>query len=172
MGIYQGKQENELINCSKHESTVIDLPCKIGKGTVIWHWTHIRENCKIGQNCSIGQCCYVANDVTIGDNVKIQNGVSIPEGVIIEDNVFIGTNVCFSNIRYPRAYNKNRKYEVTLIKEGATIGANSTLFSGITVGRDSMVGVGSTVTRSVPAKKFVVGNPAVFVEPRGLTYLE
>lgn len=143
-----------------HHTAIVDQPCQIGEGTKIWHFTHIRENVKIGKNCTIGQGCYIANGVTIGDGVKIQNGVSIWEGVILEDFVFIGPNAVFTNVRKPRSYKPTREYLTTHVKRGASIGANATILCGTTIGRNAMVGAGSVVLRSIPDGALVVGNPA------------
>ena len=151
----------EIRNLSKiHKTAVVDEPCQIGEGTVVWHFSHVRENAKIGKNCTIGQNCYIANGVTIGDNVKIQNNVSVYEGVIIEDDVFIGPSAVFTNVRKPRSNKPNHDYQVTLVKRGASIGANSTILCGTTIGRNAMVGCGAVVLRSVPDGALVVGNPA------------
>jgi UDP-2-acetamido-3-amino-2,3-dideoxy-glucuronate N-acetyltransferase len=161
------KKQDELVNCTKHETAIIDLPCRIGEGTLVWHWTHIRENCKIGNNCSFGQNCYVANGVTIGDNVRVQNNVSIYEGVVIEDDVFIGPSVVFTNIRKPWSTKPNKDFEVTLIKRGASIGANATILCGVTVGEGALIGMGSVVNKNVPPRTLVVGNPARVIKQLG-----
>lgn len=143
-----------------HPTSVVDQPCQIGEGTKIWHFSHIRENAKIGRNCTIGQNCYIANGVVIGDNVKIQNNVSIYEGVIIEDDVFIGPSAVFTNVRKPRSWKPTRDYLTTVIKRGASIGANATILCGTIIGRNAMVGCGSVVLKNVPDGALVVGSPA------------
>lgn len=134
---------------------------KIGSGTKIWHFAHIREGAEIGKNCVIGKSVYIDTGVKIGDGVKIQNFVSVYKGVIIEDDVFIGPSVTFTNDLYPRAYIWNdSRLITTLIKKGASIGANSTIICGITVGEYALIGAGSVVSRDVPAFGLVYGNPA------------
>tara|TARA_R100001530_G_scaffold13251_3_gene12271 strand:+ start:7221 stop:7727 length:507 start_codon:yes stop_codon:yes gene_type:complete len=156
------KQKDELVNCTKHETAIIDLPCRIGKGTVVWHWVHIRENTKIGENCSFGQNCYVDEGVVIGDNVRVQNNVSIYKGVILEDGVFVGPSVVFTNVRKPWSTRpvESVDYETTLIKRGASIGANATILCGVTIGEGAMVGCGAVVNKNVPPYTLVVGNPS------------
>lgn len=148
-----------LVEVTAHVSSFVDRPSRIGEGTIIWHFCHIRENVKIGRNCSFGQGCYIANGVTIGDNVRVQNNVSIYEGAVIEDDVFIGPSVVFTNIRKPRAAKPNKEYEVTLIKRGASIGANATILCGTTVGEGALVGCGSVINKNVPPFSLTVGNP-------------
>ncbi len=144
-----------------HESSYIDEPCKIGDGTKIWHFSHIMQNCEIGDNCNIGQNVVISPDVKIGSNVKIQNNVSIYTGVICEDNVFLGPSCVFTNVINPRSYiNRKNEYKQTLVKEGATIGANATIVCGHTIGRYSFVGAGAVVTKNIPDYARVFGNPA------------
>jgi len=142
-----------------HESVFIDGNPKIGENTKIWHNSHIRENAKIGDNCNIGQNCYIESE--IGNNVKIQNNVSVWTGVTIQDDVFIGPNVVFTNDLYPRAFIWNKaRVETTLIKKGASIGANATIICGNrTIGEYAMIAAGTVVTKDVPDYALVVGNP-------------
>ena len=145
-----------------HESSYIDENVRIGKGTKIWHFCHIQEGAKIGENCSFGQNVNVSNNVIIGNECKVQNNVSIYEGVELEDGVFCGPSCVFTNDLSPRArYPKGKAgYKRTLIKEGASIGANATIVCGVTIGEWAMVAAGSVVTKDVPANALVMGNPA------------
>lgn len=146
-----------------HESSYIDEDVQIGKGTKIWHFCHIQKGAKIGKNCNIGQNVYIGSNVTIGDNVKIQNNVSVYEGVTIEDDVFLGPSCVFTNDLTPRAKfpKGHENYVKTLIKKGASIGANATIVCGNTIGENAMVGAGAVVTHDVDNNAIVVGNPAV-----------
>lgn len=145
-----------------HPSSVIDEPVSIGKGTKIWHFCHIMSGTQIGENCKIGQNIYIDKDVKIGNNVKIQNNVSVYKGVTLQDNVFCGPSVVFTNVMNPRsAYpRKIEEYDLTLVKEGASIGANSTIVCGCSVGRYAFIGAGSVVTRDVPDYALFYGIPA------------
>ena len=144
-----------------HESSIVDKNVKIGKGSKIWHWCHISKNSKIGKDCVIGQNVFIGENVAIGDNVKIQNNVSLYDGVIIEDDVFLGPSCVFTNVLNPRAFiNKKKKFEKTLVKRGSTIGANSTIICGLTIGSYSFIGAGSVVTKNVSNYRLVYGNPA------------
>ena len=150
------------MNYFKHKTSIIDKDCKIGKGSKIWHWSHISKNSSIGKNCNLGQNVFIGENVKIGNNVKIQNNVSIYQGVEIEDNVFCGPSVVFTNVKYPianRPINK-KKYEKTLIKEGSTLGANSTIICGVSIGKNSVIGAGAVVTKNVKNSTVVAGNPA------------
>ncbi|HAY22787.1 MAG TPA: N-acetyltransferase [Desulfobacterales bacterium] len=143
-----------------HESAYIDEPCEIGAGTKIWHFSHILPGAKIGKNCIFGQNCQVANDVVIGSNVKVQNNVSIYTGTIIEDDVFLGPSCVLTNVTNPRAQiNRHSLYEKTLIRRGATIGANATIVCGVTLGRYCFIAAGAVVTRDVPDYALIMGNP-------------
>jgi len=150
----------------KHESAYVDDPVEIGEGTKIWHFSHIQKGSKIGRNCVFGQNVNVGNNVTIGNFCKIQNNVSIYEGVTLEDYVFCGPSMVFTNIldpkcKYPQA--GSQFYVTTLIKEGASIGANATVVCGHTVGKHCLVGAGSVVTKDIPDYALVIGNPGRIV---------
>jgi len=143
-----------------HTSAYVE-DAKIGKGTKIWHFVHIREGAEIGKNCNIGKGVYIDSDVKIGDNCKIQNFATIYKGVTIGDNVFIGPHVCFTNDIYPRAFIWNEEKLVkTNVREGASIGANATIIAGVTIGEYAMIGAGSVVTKDVSDFCLVLGNPA------------
>ncbi len=143
-----------------HETAIIDPGAKIGVGTHVWHWVHVGSGAEIGNHCSLGQNVYVGKAV-IGNNVKIQNNVSVYDAVIIEDDVFCGPSMVFTNVINPRSHVvRKHEYKATLIKKGATIGANAVVICGNTIGRYSMIGAGSVVTKDVPNYALVVGNPA------------
>lgn len=143
-----------------HESAVIDEPCKIGKGTKIWHFSHVMRGSIIGENCVLGQNVAIGPDVIIGDGCKIQNNVSVYQGVILEARVFCGPSMVFTNVTTPRAF-VDRKDEFTevLVREGATIGANATIVGSLTIGRYALIGAGTVVTKDVPDYSLVVGVP-------------
>jgi UDP-2-acetamido-3-amino-2,3-dideoxy-glucuronate N-acetyltransferase len=144
-----------------HETAVIDQGVEIGKGTKIWHFSHIMTGCSIGQNCNLGQNVVVSPDVTLGNNVKVQNNVSIYTGVICEDDVFLGPSMVFTNVTNPRsAVVRRDKYVRTLVEKGATIGANATIVCGNLIGKFSFIGAGAVVTREVKPYALVVGNPS------------
>lgn len=144
-----------------HETAVIDAGCTIGKGTKIWHFSHIMPNCKLGENCNIGQNVVVSPDVTLGKNVKVQNNVSIYTGVICEDDVFLGPSMVFTNVMNPRsAVNRKNEYLKTIVKRGASIGANATIVCGHDIGEFAFIGAGAVVTKTVPPYALMVGNPA------------
>jgi len=144
-----------------HPTAVIDEGSEIGKGTKIWHFSHVMSGCKIGEHCNIGQNVVVSPQVILGNNVKVQNNVSIYTGVICEDDVFLGPSMVFTNVVNPRsAVNRKNQYLKTLVQHGATIGANSTILCGITIGRFAFIGAGAVVTKSVPDYALVIGNPA------------
>ena len=144
-----------------HPTAVIDEGCEIGKGTKVWHFSHIMPNCKIDQNCNIGQNVVVSPEVILGKNVKVQNNVSIYTGVICEDDVFLGPSMVFTNVINPRsAVNRKSQYLKTIVKKGASIGANATIICGIEIGKYAFIGAGAVVTKSVPAYALVIGNPA------------
>lgn len=143
-----------------HETAIISEMAEIGEETKIWVNCQIREGVKIGKKCIIGKDTYIDENVTIGDEVKIQNGVSVYHGVTIKNKVFIGPNVAFSNDMYPRAFSEDWQVFDTIVEEGASIGANSTIICGNKIGRYAMIGAGSVVTRDVPPHALVMGNPA------------
>ena len=144
-----------------HETAVIDPGCQIGEGTKIWHFSHIMSHCIIGQQCSIGQNVVISPEVTIGNRVKIQNNVSVYTGVICEDEVFLGPSAVFTNVINPRsAIIRKNEYKPTLVKKGATIGANATIVCGISIGKYAFVGAGAVVTKNIPDYALVIGNPA------------
>lgn len=146
---------------SAHPSAVIDEGCIIGKGTKVWHFSHIMSNCTIGENCNIGQNVVISPAVIIGNNVKIQNNVSIYTGVTCEDDVFLGPSMVFTNVNNPRsAINRRDQYSKTVVKKGASIGANATIVCGHDIGRFAFIGAGAVVTKNVPDYALVVGNPA------------
>ena len=149
------------MNFFSHETTVIDEGCQIGEGTKIWHFSHIMPNCKIGSNCNIGQYVVVSPDVILGNNVKVQNNVSIYTGVICEDDVFLGPSMVFTNVINPRsAINRRGEYSKTIVKKGASIGANATIVCGNNIGEYAFIGAGAVVTKEVPPYALLVGNPA------------
>ena len=144
-----------------HETAVVDEGAVIGDGTNVWHFTHISSGAVIGHDCRFGQNVFVGRDVKIGNNVKIQNNVSVYEGVTLEDDVFCGPSMVFTNVSAPRsAFPKGGVYEKTLVRRGATLGANSTIVSGVTLGEHAFIGAGSVVTKDVPDFALVYGNPA------------
>ena len=144
-----------------HESAIIDEGCTIGKDSKIWHFSHIMPNCTIGEQCNIGQNVVVSPDVTLGRNVKVQNNVSIYTGVICEDDVFLGPSMVFTNILNPRsAIIRKSEYKQTLVKKGASIGANATIVCEITIGEYALIGAGAVVTKDVKPFALLIGNPA------------
>lgn len=144
-----------------HETAVIDKDCKIAKGVKIWHFSHIMSNCEIGENCNIGQNVVVSPEVILGKNVKIQNNVSIYTGVICEDDVFLGPSMVFTNVTNPRSgVNRRGQYTKTIVKKGATIGANATIVCGFNIGEYAFIGAGAVITKEVKPYALVVGNPA------------
>ena len=144
-----------------HESSYVDEPCEIGQGTKIWHFSHVMAGSKIGRGCNIGQNVVISPQVVIGDNVKIQNNVSVYTGVELEDDVFCGPSMVFTNVTNPRSHvSRKDEFRKTLVKCGASIGANATVVCGHTIGRYAFIGAGAVVTRDVPDYAIVVGNPA------------
>jgi UDP-2-acetamido-3-amino-2,3-dideoxy-glucuronate N-acetyltransferase len=144
----------------KHESAFVDEPCVIGEGAKIWHFCHVMKNATIGRNCILGQNVSIAGEAVIGNNVKIQNNVSVYTGTVIEDDVFLGPSCVLTNVTNPRSQvNRHALYEKTLIKRGATVGANATIVCGITVGRYAFIAAGSVVSRDVPDYALIMGVP-------------
>jgi UDP-2-acetamido-3-amino-2,3-dideoxy-glucuronate N-acetyltransferase len=145
---------------SVHGSAIVDDGARIGKGTKIWHFSHVCGSAKIGEKCVIGQNVYIAPNVVIGNNVKIQNNVSVYEGVVLEDDVFCGPSMVFTNVINPRsAVCRRDEFKNTLVKKGATIGANATVVCGHTVGRCAFIGAGTVVTKDVPDYALIIGVP-------------
>ena len=144
-----------------HETAVIDSDCTIGKETNIWHFSHIMSNCVIGNNCNLGQNVVISPEVILGNNVKVQNNVSIYTGVVCEDDVFLGPSMVFTNIINPRsAIKRKNQYAKTLVKRGASIGANATIVCGNTIGEFAFIGAGAVVLKDIPPYALVVGNPS------------
>jgi UDP-2-acetamido-3-amino-2,3-dideoxy-glucuronate N-acetyltransferase len=144
-----------------HESSYVDSPCSIGAGSRIWHFSHVMAGSTIGRRCNIGQNVVISPGVTLGDNVKIQNNVSVYTGCILEDDVFCGPSMVFTNVVNPRSHvNRKDEYRQTLVRRGASLGANCTVVCGITIGRYAFIGAGAVVTRDVPDFALIYGNPA------------
>ncbi len=144
-----------------HPTAVVDQGCEIGEGVKIWHFSHIMTGSKIGDGCNIGQNVFIASNVVLGRNVKVQNNVSIYEGVICEDEVFIGPSAVFTNVINPRSpINRKKEYQKTLIRKGATVGANATIICGNEIGEYAFIGAAAVITKPVLAYALVVGNPA------------
>ena len=144
-----------------HSSAIVDPGAQIGEGTRVWHWVHICASARIGKNCSLGQNVFVANRVVIGDNVKIQNNVSVYDEVTLEDDVFCGPSMVFTNVYNPRSeISRKDAYRRTLVKRGATLGANCTIVCGVTIGEYAFVGAGAVVNRNVPDFALMLGVPA------------
>jgi UDP-2-acetamido-3-amino-2,3-dideoxy-glucuronate N-acetyltransferase len=154
-----------MIQYTAHPTAVIDANCEIGEGTKIWHFSHIMPGCKIGKGCNIGQNVVVSPQVVLGNNVKVQNNVSIYTGVICEDDVFLGPSMVFTNVINPRsAINRKDEYRKTIVRKGASIGANATVICGNEIGQYAMIGAGSVITKEVLPYALVYGNPAI---PKG-----
>ena len=150
-----------MIQYTAHPSAIIDENCEIGEGTKIWHFSHIMSGCKIGKRCNIGQNVVVSPQIVLGDNVKVQNNVSIYTGVICEDDVFLGPSMVFTNVINPRsAIIRKDEYLKTIVRKGATIGANATVVCGNEIGQYAMIGAGAVITKEVLAYALVYGNPA------------
>lgn len=149
------------MNYQVHPSAIIDEGAQIGQGSRIWHWAHVCGQAKIGENCSLGQNVFVGNKVSIGNNVKIQNNVSVYDNVTLEDDVFCGPSMVFTNVYNPRsAITRKDEYRNTLVKQGATLGANCTIVCGVTIGKYAFIGAGAVVNRDVPNYALMVGVPA------------
>jgi UDP-2-acetamido-3-amino-2,3-dideoxy-glucuronate N-acetyltransferase len=143
-----------------HETVCVDDPGAIGEGTKLWHFSHIAKGATVGPRCSIGQNVYIAPGAVVGAGVKIQNNVSVYDGVTLEDSVFCGPSVVFTNVINPRSHiSRKHEYRPTLVRQGATLGANATILCGLTIGRFAFVGAGTVVTRDVPDFALVTGNP-------------
>lgn len=150
-----------MTNYFVHESSYVDNGCQIGNGTKIWHFSHIMSGCTIGEDCNIGQNVVISPDVVLGRNCKIQNNVSVYTGVRCEDDVFLGPSMVFTNVINPRsAVSRKSEYKQTLIRRGASVGANATIVCGHELGEYCLIGAGSVVTKDVPAYALMVGNPA------------
>lgn len=161
MNVFISSASNMSESYFVHPSSIVDEGCEIGKGTKIWHFSHIMPNCRIGENCNLGQNVVVSPDVVLGNNVKVQNNVSIYTGVICEDDVFLGPSMVFTNVINPRsALNRKSEYKKTFVRKGASIGANATIICGIEIGTFAFIAAGAVVTKDVPAYALVVGNPA------------
>ncbi len=149
------------MNYYSHPSAVIDENCSIGDGTKIWHFSHIMTGCSIGKNCNLGQNVVVSPGVILGNNVKVQNNVSIYTGVVCEDDVFLGPSMVFTNVINPRsAITRKDQYKKTIVRKGASIGANATIVCGNEIGAFAMIGAGAVITKPVPAYALLAGNPA------------
>lgn len=149
------------MNYTKHETAIVDAGAQIGAGTRVWHWVHVCCGAVIGEKCSLGQNVFIGNKVIIGNNVKVQNNVSVYDNVTMEDDVFCGPSMVFTNVYNPRsAVTRKDEYRDTLVKRGATLGANCTIVCGVTVGEYSFVGAGSVINKDVPAFALMVGVPA------------
>ncbi len=150
-----------MANYFAHETAIVDEGCTIAEGVKIWHFSHIMPNCIIGEKCNIGQNVVISPDVVLGKNVKIQNNVSIYTGVVCEDDVFLGPSMVFTNVINPRsAVNRKSEYAKTIVKKGASIGANATIVCGHDIGAFAFIGAGAVVTKNVPDYALLVGNPA------------
>ncbi len=157
----QLRSDDNFPDVTLHESCYVDPPCSIGKGTKIWHFAHVLKNCDIGENCSIGQNVMIGPNVTVGNNCKIQNNVSLYDGVDLEDGVFCGPSCVFTNVNNPRAeVERKSEFRKTLLKRGATVGANATIVCGHTLGEFCFIAAGAVVTGDVPAYALMAGVPA------------
>ena len=149
------------MNYQVHETAIVDEGAQIGEDTSVWHWVHVCGGAKIGKGCSLGQNVFIGNKVIIGDNVKIQNNVSVYDNVTLEDDVFCGPSMVFTNVYNPRsAVSRKDEYRDTLIKRGATLGANCTIVCGVTVGENAFIGAGTVINKNVPDYALMVGVPA------------
>lgn len=156
---YFGSMENRPVFI--HPTAIVDEGAQIGKGTRIWHFCHLAPTCKVGERCNMGQNVYIDNNTVIGNGVKIQNNVSVYNGVIIEDDVFLGPSMVFTNVINPRSFIERKdEFKKTIIRKGASIGANATILCGIEIGAYAMIGAGAVVTKNVLAYSIITGNPA------------
>jgi len=147
-------------NYQAHSTAVVDEGAIIGKGTKIWHFSHIMSGAVIGENCTIGQNVFVAPQAILGNNIKVQNNVSVYTGVVCEDDVFLGPSCVFTNVINPRSFvSRKEEFRPTLVKKGATIGANATVICGVTIGEYALIGAGAVVTKDIPDYALIVGNP-------------
>lgn len=150
-----------MLQINIHSTAIIDEGAQIGAGTHIWHFCHVMPGAVVGKNCNIGQNVFIDNNVMIGNGVKIQNNVSVYNAVTLQDDVFVGPSVVFTNVINPRSFiERKNEFKPTLVKKGASIGANATIVCGITIGEYAMIGAGAVVTKDVEAYALVVGNPA------------
>lgn len=144
-----------------HPTAIVDAGAQVGEGSRVWHWSHVSAGARVGAGCSFGQNVFVANDVVIGDNVKVQNNVSIYDAVTLEDDVFCGPSMVFTNVNNPRSHvSRKHEYRRTVVKKGATIGANATVVCGHVIGEYAFIGAGAVVTKDVPPYALMVGTPA------------
>ncbi len=156
---YFGSMENKSVFI--HPTAVVDEGAQIGTGTKVWHFSHLMPTCKVGKRCNIGQNVYIDNHTIIGHGVKIQNNVSVYNGVVIEDDVFLGPSMVFTNVINPRSFIERKdEFKKTIVRKGATIGANATILCGIEIGAYAMIGAGAMVTKNVLAYSIMTGNPA------------
>jgi len=151
---------SDVKNVFVHPTAVIEEDVEVGEGTRIWHFAHVRRGARIGRNCNVGKGVFIDAGVKIGNNVKIQNFVSVYRGVTVEDDVFLGPHATLTNDLYPRSFNESWEVVPTIIKKGASVGANATIVAGVTIGEYAMVGAGAVVTKDVPPHALVYGNPA------------
>lgn len=159
--IQPARPREQELHLKIHPSALVDEGAVIGQNTAIWHWTHVCAGAKIGERCSLGQNVFIGNQVSIGNNVKIQNNVSVYDNVTLEDDVFCGPSMVFTNVYNPRsAISRKSEYRDTLVKKGATLGANCTIVCGITIGRHAFIGAGAVVNKDVPDYALMVGVPA------------
>jgi UDP-2-acetamido-3-amino-2,3-dideoxy-glucuronate N-acetyltransferase len=144
-----------------HPTAIVDENCEIGEGTRIWHWCHVMHDVKIGARCNIGEHAFIENGVTLGNGVKVKNNVALYTGIECEDDVFLGPNCVFTNVANPRSFiERKNEFKKTIIRRGATVGANATIVCGNEIGEYAFIGAGSVVTKAVPAYTMVIGNPA------------
>lgn len=156
------KKNNQGLIYKYHSTAVIDEGASIGENTIIWHFSHVMKNARIGSNSILGQNCFIGSKAVVGDNVKIQNNVSIYDNVILENNVFCGPSSVFTNVINPRSFiERKNEYRTTIVKEGASIGANATIVCGVTLGKYCFIGAGAVVTKDIPDYALIYGVPAM-----------